>query len=440
MGLFSSPKKTGTQVFSNKDRRGRGPLIQMRMGEDGKGVLIINGSRMIILNDTATEYVKHYLLNSPDHKVVSTIRKRYAVSKNLCLKDWNSIRSQMKKLEANPDKDPLEILKVDMVSLGEIPIDRPVHLYVYLTFDDKNSPKLTLFPKDEGRGLMVKKEWEVVIKKIADLGIMHVTFCGGEPSDSPVLEELISISSIKGMAVGLETNGAKLSDKAYLSSLKKAGLDHVQIKFPSSNPKVYANLMGRKNKAQFKQAVKGIENSISLGMEPTVLVRLTRESLPRIGDTLKFLAEKGISIVMLDFIPLSNYDLFLESGVPRENVDTVLDMIAKETPPGMVVKIITPLDIRDLNKDVREMLSPVSGIATSMAVSPEGRILAHRYLMKPLGDVITGDWKKIWDHPAALKVRGRTSDDLTASPEWLYFPTENFQTEYELVKGKSRRM
>ena len=78
-----------------------------------------------------------------------------------------------------------------------------------------------------------------LLDRLWEIGIPHVVFTGGEPTLRPDLPELIAHAEQNGQITGINTNGRKLKDPAFLQSLVDAGLDHVQITLESHDPAIH---------------------------------------------------------------------------------------------------------------------------------------------------------------------------------------------------------
>ena len=94
-------------------------------------------------------------------------------------------------------------------------------IFCYNVWKEGNSKKL--FKKD-----LSKEDHLKIIEEIIKNEIFDVIFSGGEPLLIKWLEELIQKLSKKNINVRIITNGTLL-DKARVNSLKKAGLNHLQI-------------------------------------------------------------------------------------------------------------------------------------------------------------------------------------------------------------------
>jgi PqqA peptide cyclase len=77
--------------------------------------------------------------------------------------------------------------------------------------------------------------WLRVLDEAADLGVLQVSFSGGEPTLRRDLEDLIARAAGLGLYSNLITAGVLL-DEARLNALIEAGLDHLQLSVQDAEP------------------------------------------------------------------------------------------------------------------------------------------------------------------------------------------------------------
>ena len=98
-----------------------------------------------------------------------------------------------------------------------------------------------------------------IIGKAHKFEVPNIVFTGGESLMRDDLEELVAYAETLGIVTGLITNG-RLLTKERVASLKKAGLDYVQITIESPDPAVH-NAMCKPR--LFDETVAGIKNAVN---------------------------------------------------------------------------------------------------------------------------------------------------------------------------------
>ncbi len=82
---------------------------------------------------------------------------------------------------------------------------------------------------------LTTEQWLDALRQARALGAVQLGFTGGEPMLRPDLETLVREGRQLGYCITLLTSGMLMTEKR-LQALKEAGLDGVQVAFPSSSP------------------------------------------------------------------------------------------------------------------------------------------------------------------------------------------------------------
>ena len=99
-------------------------------------------------------------------------------------------------------------------------------------------------------------DWKRILDRLAEVGVPHVIFTGGEATVYKGLTELIAHADGAGMMTGLNSNGRRLKDKRYVEKLADAGLDHIQITLESHRAEVHDAMVGAKAWAECVEGVR----------------------------------------------------------------------------------------------------------------------------------------------------------------------------------------
>ncbi len=101
------------------------------------------------------------------------------------------------------------------------------------------------------------------------------TLSGGEPTCREDLKDIISVLKKNGRTVTVNSNGRKFLDKEYLDSLKRAGLDRVNIQFDGFLSRTYRQLRGTDLRDQKLAIMDNLKNS---GMPTTINAVIARNT------------------------------------------------------------------------------------------------------------------------------------------------------------------
>ena len=268
-----------------------------------------------------------------------------------------------------------------------------------------------------GQALSDEKElstgdWKKVLDICRSAGIPQVTFTGGEPTMRDDLFELIGYA--RWFISRLNTNGIRLTPE-YCRKLREAELDSVQITFYSADPEIHNRLVGA---ARYEETLAGIRNALAEGLSLSIntpLCTLNRDY----EKTLELLHGLGVIYVTCSgLITTGNAAgsrseaLQLKSGELEEILRRAVSFCGRN---GMEIAFTSP---GWLNEKVFAELgipTPSCGACLSnMAVTPGGNVVPCQSWLsgRPLGNILTDDWKDIWEGESS-KTRRAFSAQMT---------------------------
>ncbi len=259
-------------------------------------------------------------------------------------------------------------------------------------------------------------EWKKVIDKLWDARVPMLTFTGGEPTMREDLAELVGYA--KRFVTRLNTNGVKLTPEL-AKSLRKAGLDSVQVTLYSHDESIHNDLVGC---SHFSDTVKGIRNAVEAGLDVSVNTPLCKKNADY-AKTLEFIRSLGVSFVTASGLictgmadvnheeyDLTSDELYSIIKNAKEFCDCA-DMEIDFTSPGL----IAAEKLEDLGMNV-----PMCGAALSnMAIAPDGTAVPCQSWLgsdADLGNILTDDFKKIWNHEKCRTLRRMTEAEALSCP------------------------
>ncbi len=206
------------------DEQGVPRRFHLRVEPDGKGLLTIDASRIIHLNETATEYVKLILVGADERTVVKRVRSRYAVDRNKVLRDLKEIREKVLILAHDWKICPITFLDLDKIEPFTTPVSVPYRMDLALTYRCNNNCAHCYVERPRNYPELDTQSWKKVLSKIWEIGIFHVVFTGGEATLRDDLVELIDYAENVGFVTGLLTNGRRLVQDSLMKGFPKRGL------------------------------------------------------------------------------------------------------------------------------------------------------------------------------------------------------------------------
>jgi radical SAM protein with 4Fe4S-binding SPASM domain len=401
------PLKPGIYHLRSGDAM-EGYRVHLRVEPNGNGTLVVNASKIIHLNQTAAEYAKLIVEERRPRDAVREITARYSVPRKIALADYREIRRIVTELARGGDVCPVTYLDLDRYEPFSVETFAPYRVDLVLTYAcNSDCGHCYVPPQRRKMASLSEEDWRRVMDRLWEVGVPHVTFTGGEATLHPHLRELIGYAEDVGLVTGLLTNGRRLADRDYLAGLVEAGLDHVQITLESHDEAVHDAMVGAPG--AWKQTVQGIKNALSQPLYVLTNTTLTRRNADHVRRTVEFLADLGLSQVAANGM--------IHSGKGKGNPDALTEV---ELAPyveeffdaaagrGLNFLWYTPTRYEDLNPiELGVGIKTCSAAKYNLAVEPNGDVLPCQSYFEVLGNILTDEWRNIWNSPLAVGLRNR---------------------------------
>lgn len=231
-----TPLKPGIYHYQSPINAPQPFRLHLRIEDNGLGILVVNASTVLHLNQTAAEYAYHRINLTTETEVATRVARRYKIDIITAQRDYADFNDRLSTLINTKDLDPVMFLDMDRSEPHASARSAPLRIdcaLTYLTGDPEISRNS---PIDRVKRELTTDEWYRILNQIWEAGIPHVVFTGGEPTLRPDLLELISYAEKVGLVTGMITNGYRLIDKTYRENLLKSGLDHLMVVLNPENP------------------------------------------------------------------------------------------------------------------------------------------------------------------------------------------------------------
>lgn len=249
-------------------------------------------------------------------------------------------------------------------------------------------------------------EWKKIIDECRKAGVPSITFTGGEATLRKDLPELIEYS--RWFVTRLNTNGVLLTSD-FCRKLYEADLDSVQITLYSHEKSVHNALVGAET---YDKTVEGIQNALCAGLDVSINTPLCSLNADDYNETLKFAKRLGVRYC-------SCSGLIPEGGAKTEQskitaltqekiTDVVLSAKKYADAANMEISFTSPGWISPEVLKQANMVVPACGACLSnMAVAPDGSVIPCQSWLseKPIGNMLTDSWKKIWEGARCAEIR-----------------------------------
>jgi len=376
LNLFSTvePIPAGTYHYIAPPEDPRNYRLHLRLELDGKGILIVNASTILHLNETAAEYAYHLVICTPEDQVAKTISSRYRISSSQALQDYQELVDRIDTLVTTPDLDPVMFLNFERQEPYSGHIIAPYRLDCALTYRLPEGIDPDFAPTKRVTRELSTEEWKIILDKSWEIGIPHIIFSGGEPTLREDLVALIEKAEENGQVTGLLTDGFHLGNKEYLDSLLQTGLDHILFILHPEIEHAWISLQSVLNE--------DIYTAVHLTMTPL--------NIDGFHDLIHKLKELNVCAISLSATSES-LDTDLESArdlVAELKIDLVWDIPVPYSSHNPVAVEIEADEI-----DIHEG----SGRAW-LYVEPDGDVLPAQEINKVLGNFLTDTWEQIWSH------------------------------------------
>jgi cyclic pyranopterin phosphate synthase len=182
------------------------------------------------------------------------------------------------------------------------------------------------------QGIVVKPKSEILsfgeILRLGNvfvgMGVKKIRITGGEPLVRQNLDLLVAdLKTIPGLStLALTTNGILLKEQA--TSLKKAGLDAVNISLDTLNEKRFEAITRRND---FKRVLSGIETAIETSFSSiklnVVVIRGVNDD--EILDMLNFVKDSPINIRFIEYMPFEDNNWCAEKLLSYRNIRDIIE-------------------------------------------------------------------------------------------------------------------
>jgi radical SAM protein with 4Fe4S-binding SPASM domain len=381
--------------------------LQLRIEGGGKGVLAINAKTVLYLNETAAAHVYYFMQGMPTEKAVQRIRSIYRVSEETARNDHERLLYAISTLAQTEQVCPISYLGVEKVEPFSQELSAPIRMDLALTFRCQNNCQHCYTGGPHETDEMDTENWKRILDRMKELGIFIATFTGGEPTLREDLPELIAHTQKIGIVSGLVTNGRKLRNRSFVSTLEKAGLDFAQVTLESSKPEIHDRMTGAKG--SWQETVEGIRNLIPTTIYTTTNTTLTKLNVADFSETLDFINSLSVKAFGCNgLIHSGKGSLFAEDNglKPDELKETLSKIQEKASHLSMSFLWYTPTRYCELNPVSMGLgVKSCTASGMNMCIGPSGDVYPCQSYFQSLGKFLETDWKAIWNHPLSKQLR-----------------------------------
>ena len=397
----------GKDFYIYRDRS-TGLNLHLRVEEDKSGTLIVNASKVLFLNPTATEHLRLFMQNKEVDEAVKHLGKKFKASAETLRTDHLGIINAINSV-ASSDVCPISYLGFQRFDPFSQEIKAPYRLDLALTYRCNNACTHCYAGKASAAKELSTQDWKTVIGKAFELRIPQILFTGGEPTMRDDLPELVAETERYGIVSGIVTNGRRLSDPALVERLASAGMDFIQVTLESSRPEVHDKITERNG--SFQETVQGITNILKQRLYVSVNITLNPLNIDHGVEIVDFLHGLGVKRMSVNGLIYAGrgVDAAKDFALPSEKLKQALvAMRDRALQHGLRFDWYTPTCYEELDPVSLNLgLKTCTASRVTMCVEPDGDVLPCQSYYVALGNILTDPWEKIWNHPVAKKLRSR---------------------------------
>lgn len=386
--------------------------IHLRIGPDGGGTLLVDVTDAIHLNATAAFLAWLALEGKPRAEAVALLRRRFrGVGREELCRAADEVYGLVDHVSTTTDVcTTCGLPELERSPLFSTAVHAPYKADLALTYGCNNAcGHCYNQPQRRNMASLGLDDWRRVLKRLAEIGVPHVIFTGGEPTLFNGLIELIASADRLGLVVGLNTNGRRLARFELAREIARAGASHVQITLESHLPEIHNAMTGA---ASFDETVRGIENSLAAGLHTITNTTLTRRNVDHVEEIVDFLDRLGLRTMAANGMIHAGAGRGHADAIAEEELAPVLIRLRdRAAERGMRLLWYTPTAYCRLSP-VELELGPrrCNAGEYSMCIEPGGDVLPCQSYYEPAGNLLGDPWPAIWNSELFRRFRRRAAD------------------------------
>lgn len=386
--------------------------FHLRFLNDGRGLLNIDAKHIIFLNSTARIYLDLFIKGKNTSQIQKYMTRRFSnVDKATISKDLSDIMNQIRMILSEKGHCPIHDIGLKP-TLPPTDLGFPLRVDFALTYRCNNKCAHCYVPGDILNNFPNELSTEDV-KKTMDIlwsqGVPHIALTGGEVSLRSDLLDIVDYGQSKGFVMGIITNGRKFADDNFVSDVVKRGLDYVQITIESHDANIHDQMQGIDG--AWQQTTQAIKNFVNSGIFVLTNTTISKTNIASIEETVKFLKRLGLEAFAMNGLIYSGEGALLQrqkdAFLHEDELAPVLDRILSVADDvGLRFIWYSPTQYCVFNPMEYGLGSKRCSAANmSIGVQPNGDVIPCQSYFKPVGNLLTDDWKSIWNSKLFRNIR-----------------------------------
>jgi radical SAM protein with 4Fe4S-binding SPASM domain len=403
-------------AYHSIDHRGYNKRIHLRIEPEGAGILFVDVTDAIHLNQTAARIAKWALDGIDEREAVRRLKARYRHGGRIA-EDVHQTYAMVDHVRKSDGCPTCGVDFLQRTPLFSTRARAPYKADVALTYGCNNACNHCYNATSRlGMASLSVEDWKRALALLKQKGVPHIIFTGGEATLHPALPELVSFADGQGQVTGLNTNGRRFSQPSFAAEMRAAGLNHVQITLASNRARVHDEINGV---SAFAQTVRGIENCLASGLHAITNTTLMRRNCDHAEDIIRFIHALGIRTFAMNGMIYSGGGYCDPDAIREEDLPELLIRV-RDTALELDMRFLwyTPTEYCRMNPVELEIGAKRCNAAEySICIEPNGDVLPCQSFYVSAGNILSDPWDRIWNGALFRSFREREAD-----PRWAGLP------------------
>ena len=417
---FFSPKapelKPDLYTYPFTDPQGFLRRLHLRIEDDGQAVLFLDVTDAIQLNQTAAIIASWALEGKSQKKALRELHRVYGGHPRV-ERDVAGVYSLIHHLTKESGCPTCGVDFLEQKAIFSTRARAPYKADIALTYGCNNSCSHCYNATSHmGMASLALEDWKGVFQILKQKGVPHIIFTGGEATLHPNLPELVNFVNEQGQVAGLNSNGRRFSQMSFVDTMRKSGLNHLQITLASHIARVHDEINGV---AAFAQTVQGIQNALAGGIHTITNTTIMQKNRDHVEEIIEFLFALGIRTFAMNGMIYSGGGYCDPNAIPEEELPSILIRI-RDRARDLNMKFLwyTPTEYCRMNPVELEIGAKRCNAAEySICVEPNGDVLPCQSFYVSAGNILRDPWDRIWNGELFRSFRDREKD-----PRWAGLP------------------
>ncbi len=402
------------------ERPDRHSRIHLRTEPDGSGLMLVDASVAVRLNQSGLEVARCILEGKGLAETRRALGKVFrGIDVNQLARDYARLEQIIHHVAEPGGECPWQELMSPEDEPFSFEVSAPYRADLALTYRCQNDCPHCYVERDKEMPSLSAQQWRTVLENLWDAGVPHVCFTGGEATLCDSLPELVEAAEDLGQITGLLTNGRRLADRDYARLLLGAGLDHVQITVESHLEEIHNQMVGADGHAE---TLAGLKNMLSEEVYVVTNTTLTKLNAPEIEATVEFLHDMGVRTFACNSLIYSGGAKESDVGLTIEELALALPLVRERAVSlGMRFIWYTPTPYCRMNPAEMGLgFKRCTAAEYNICIEPNGDVLPCQSCFQTAGNILEDKWEAIWNGEVFREIRERLAvpDDCRSCPDF----------------------